>query len=381
MAISSDSNSEQQSTPHPILGRFVELEHGPWLFQDVPAAQPPPEAAKFVILIPLVEPPKETTITARVAVHTAAFLSWRDIAVAVVGLRPTTNLKHVFGLLKNADAVVVLMVEPYGPTTTDNLNPPWLAELFKTIVQFAHSVGVDQFYGITFGARDLPSSEFVEVAREPQPESEEQIGRVAAQLANYYIAQTAGVVAREEARKERQERIELNAAEYIEDAIVALRDRERRWKAIAHGSHAAGFVSLLGGIGAVLYFSAQGIDTVRVDIPWPFVVYVGLKSVIVVGLLVAASKYAFTVGRSYMNEALKNADRIHAINFGTFYLKAYGDTATWEELKEVFQHWNIAKDSGFAALDSSQFDPQLLTAAVEIAKNLSPSTRTSDTKK
>jgi hypothetical protein len=69
-----------------------------------------------------------------------------------------------------------------------------------------------------------------------------------------------------------------------------------------------------------------------------------------------------------MGEALKNNDRGHAISFGQFYLKAYGDRATWEEIREVFQHWNIAKDSPFGSLDAREFDPKLLESLIDLAK-------------
>ena len=72
-----------------------------------------------------------------------------------------------------------------------------------------------------------------------------------------------------------------------------------------------------------------------------------------------------------MGEALKNSDRVHAISFCKFYLRAYGEKATWVEIKEVFQHWNIAKDSAFSVLDSKEFDPNFLGAAVELAKVMS----------
>ena len=67
------------------------------------------------------------------------------------------------------------------------------------------------------------------------------------------------------------------------------------------------------------------------------------------------------------SEALKCSDRIHAIAFGKFYLQAYGDKATWAELKEVFQYWNIDRASTFSGLDPTQIDPQILTLIAQVA--------------
>lgn len=78
---------------------------------------------------------------------------------------------------------------------------------------------------------------------------------------------------------------------------------------------------------------------------------------------------AFALGKSYISESLKCSDRIHAIAFGKFYLQAYGETATWADLKEVFQHWNIDRTSTFSSLDSAQIDPQILSLLADVVKS------------
>jgi len=57
-----------------------------------------------------------------------------------------------------------------------------------------------------------------------------------------------------------------------------------------------------------------------------------------------------------MTESLKNADRIHAISFGKFFLQAFGDNVDAKEVKEVFQHWNISNSTSFSGLDADKFD-------------------------
>lgn len=104
-----------------------------------------------------------------------------------------------------------------------------------------------------------------------------------------------------------------------------------------------------------------------------------ISAVIVIGLLVALAKYAFTLGKSFMVEALRNADRRHAISFGEFYLRAFGANADWKEVKDAFQHWNIDKGSHFLGQNNAEFDPQIFNLAIEIAKAVSG--RTSDEKK
>ena len=72
-----------------------------------------------------------------------------------------------------------------------------------------------------------------------------------------------------------------------------------------------------------------------------------------------------------MNEAFKNSDRMHAISFGEFYLNAFSERTNWEELKEVFQHWNMDKNSSFASQSAKDFDPQFFEKVIETFKILS----------
>jgi hypothetical protein len=95
-----------------------------------------------------------------------------------------------------------------------------------------------------------------------------------------------------------------------------------------------------------------------------------VTNVIVIGFLGACSKYAFSLGKAYTSESLKAADRIHAISFGQFYLRAFGEHVNWTELKEVFQHWNIDRSSTFSNLDAAQIDPQILSLIGQVATTL-----------
>jgi hypothetical protein len=72
-----------------------------------------------------------------------------------------------------------------------------------------------------------------------------------------------------------------------------------------------------------------------------------------------------------MEEALKNADRRHAINFGKFYLESYGAAADWAQVKEAFEHWNIAASNAFSRSDSSLPDISVLEKSVALIERVS----------
>ncbi len=170
------------------------------------------------------------------------------------------------------------------------------------------------------------------------------------------------------AATETAQKIQNNAADYIRGAIDSLAGLESRDRRMSYAWYAIGFLSLAGG----LAFAIPVLTTIgdQPGMPLPTAIVVSLKALIVVGLLGACAKYAFALGKSYASEALKCSDRMHAIRFGEFYLRAFGDKTRWEELKEVFQHWNIDRSSTFSNLDASSFDPKVVEALVELAKSL-----------
>lgn len=174
--------------------------------------------------------------------------------------------------------------------------------------------------------------------------------------------------AMEAAASEATEKIQSNAASYIKVALDSIERLERRDRMISYVWYAVGFIALILGISFALY----GLSVVgqQAALSTESLLLVALKALVVIGLLGACAKYAFSLGKSYSGEALKASDRIHAIRFGEFYLRAFGDKTKWDELKEVFQHWNIDRASSFSTLDSSQFDPKILESLVELTKFL-----------
>jgi len=174
--------------------------------------------------------------------------------------------------------------------------------------------------------------------------------------------------AKEEKEIEFSRRIETNTAEYIEEAIALLRKLEARNRYFGTAWYISGFLALILGI----VFAVMGVASMAAvgERGWLDFAILALKSVVVVGLLGACSKYAFTLGKSYVSESLKSADRMHAISFGKFYLRVYGSKATWPELKEVFQHWNIDRSSSFASQTTSEFDPKAIESLLELTRIL-----------
>ncbi len=170
----------------------------------------------------------------------------------------------------------------------------------------------------------------------------------------------------EDELKERAQQIEIDASTYIEEAIKSLKVIESRHSRLAFYWQISGAVALLSGVAFAAWtlvdFEHQA------EISWTTLTYLSVKSLIIVALLGACAKYAFVLGRSYANESLKSTDRIHAIMFGKFYIRAFSTRTSWGEIKEAFQHWNIDRVSSFASIDAASFDPRLVEQLVEVVR-------------
>ncbi|SHL77063.1 TIR domain-containing protein [Hymenobacter psychrotolerans DSM 18569] len=177
---------------------------------------------------------------------------------------------------------------------------------------------------------------------------------------------TGARAAVEQNESEVAQKIEYNAPKYIDEAISTLKSAESRNRNLGIGWYVVGFISLVGGAVAAFFTIAEVSSMASIE--WVRFALLTLKNIIVIGLLGACAKYAFTLGRSYVSEELKCSDRLHAISFGKFFLQVYGAKATWPDLKEAFQHWNIDRSSSFSSLDTSSFDPKVLESFLEVAK-------------
>ena len=194
----------------------------------------------------------------------------------------------------------------------------------------------------------------------------EQIAmQVAASLSKLEGARQAS----EEKAEARQATVERTSEEYIGDSLRSLSKREWRYQISSLFCYAVGYLTLLLGVGFCIYRALIEPPTLS-DLPQS--VYLCVVTVAIIGFLAASARFAFVLGKSFMVEALRNHDRVHAMKFGEFYLKAFGDTANWEEVKDAFQHWNFDTGSTFKDQSDESIDPQVLKLVNEIIKSVKP---------
>jgi len=147
--------------------------------------------------------------------------------------------------------------------------------------------------------------------------------------------------------EEGRQRIQDQSNSYVSEALALLANKEEDFHSKSRVWGLVGATSL--GLGLVFFLLLSIYSTISApqDVSWQDIAYLLVKGIVVVALFGALAKYAHGFSASYMHEALKNADRRHAINFGKFYLQSYGASASWNEVKEAFEHWNIDGKSAF----------------------------------
>lgn len=161
---------------------------------------------------------------------------------------------------------------------------------------------------------------------------------------------------RDSYKKEIQVRIEGKSAEYVNDAVEALKSNEKAFYWTSFGWSLAGGLGIALGLAALIFSLYSGMQELvaNKDIGWMLFSFMAIKSMVVIAVVFALAKYSMLFSKSYMHESLRNIERQHAINFGKFYLGTYGAGASWESVKAVFEHWNISRDSAFLAADKGE---------------------------
>ncbi|CDZ31069.1 Hypothetical protein NGAL_HAMBI490_59420 [Neorhizobium galegae bv. officinalis] len=159
--------------------------------------------------------------------------------------------------------------------------------------------------------------------------------------------------------------VEHDLSRFVDEAIEAQKTERANNKRAAYACYVGGAAALLLGLGLTYQATRHAMDKDTV-LDATRMIAAGVANFVAIGFLGALAKYGYTLGKSFMSEALKSSDRIHAIHFGQFYLKAYGSRLTPAEVREAFANWNIDRGSTFSTLSGSEIDPQVIAVAGQL---------------
>lgn len=182
----------------------------------------------------------------------------------------------------------------------------------------------------------------------------------------------------EEYQKQVQEKIELKVPEFVKSAVNVLEKKENEFSKKSKNWNLEGSIALglaiLSAIGALIYGGIAFHSAAKENIDWFFFSFLLLKGLIVVTLFGAWAKHAYNLGNAYMHESLKRSDRMHAINFGKFYLEVYGNNVSQSDMKAIFENWNLNSDSAFTKVETSNFEPKIVEQVTQMITAVSNAT-------
>ena len=87
---------------------------------------------------------------------------------------------------------------------------------------------------------------------------------------------------------------------------------------------------------------------------WPTLLYYIGKGLVVLSSLTALAFYCFKQSNAYVHESLKQGERVHAIRFGELCLNLYGNKIDENQIKTVFEDWNINSSTAFLKLGKNE---------------------------
>lgn len=183
-------------------------------------------------------------------------------------------------------------------------------------------------------------------------------------------------LAQEEINASRGKVLEDESTDYINETIDDLKAREKTSRRLASRWHLAGYSALVLSVIFVFIlwvsvdnsFTQPSLETNRI-------VFDAIKGVTIVALLLGLARYSFLLAKTHQLEALKNADRLHAISFGKFYMRVFSTQISQTEIKEVFQHWNTSGSSDLSHLDVEKIDSRLAEVLSKVFDKLDIKTK------
>lgn len=262
------------------------------------------------------------------------------------------NLKKV---LKESDALILLYTE-------NSINSSWLSFEFDTFIQYSkQSNSRKAIIPIVIDDIPIPNNISNYYFIKAKKQDIEVVGLQIVRELNRFQGE---LIAKEEEEKKIKDRIEKSSSSYVDETFTRLESREKTLREKANLWYGIGYGSIVCGIISAILFTI--LSSIYNPGDWLGIALLGLKSAIIILLLIASSKYSFNLAKTYMNESLKNSDRIHAISFGKFYLQIFGDKVDSKDIKEVFGDWNLDKRSNFLNMNTDDYDPKFVELLVKI---------------
>ena len=169
----------------------------------------------------------------------------------------------------------------------------------------------------------------------------------------------------EKEKKETAARVKTGLSKHIDWVFERLSGNGKRNKQYATGLYIISAIVLVFSL-MVSFLFIKNINIADIEIE--YLIAYGAIALFIAIILVSISKLLFTLAKSFMVEAIRCDDRIHAISFGKFMIEAYGDEITIDQILQAFSAWNYDNGgSSFRTQSGDDYDPKL-SELISLAK-------------
>ena len=155
--------------------------------------------------------------------------------------------------------------------------------------------------------------------------------------------------------QEAANRINNSLTTYLSNVFERLEHNRIYYRNLGIGAYLISALFLILAVLDTFYMTKQRITEIDTAI------FVFGAGVVLTCILAALSRMMFILGRSFMVESIRNADRYHAISFGKFYMQAFENNLSKQEVKEVLGSWNFESETSFSKQDAKEIDPNIMS--------------------
>lgn len=167
--------------------------------------------------------------------------------------------------------------------------------------------------------------------------------------------------------KELSDSIETDGYKYLDNTISELNHREKVNRCISFTCYALSLIA----ISILLVFTFWRfciLNDAENNLDMQKAIILSVEIIVLSALDISICRFLFLLGKSFMVESIRCADRAHAIGLGRLYLKLFKGKFKWDELRDVLQSWNIDNGSAFINLDAKDIEGVNLDKVASIIK-------------
>ncbi|MCM7513368.1 hypothetical protein M8R90_11090 [Enterobacter hormaechei] len=146
------------------------------------------------------------------------------------------------------------------------------------------------------------------------------------------------------------EEVKNTLGRFVNKAMSELKIKEKKYTLMSLYWIAGGGIACIGILASVISIMIwmSNVVSSNNNISWSLLIYYVGKGAVILSALSTLAYYCFKQSNAYVHESLKQGERVHAIRFGQLCLRLYGKQINENQIKNVFEDWNISSNTAFS---------------------------------